>query len=91
MPCFSKWGQLHPGGEALGREAPIFKGGYDACTRKRVKRVVFLTECMYAGTLKKVSKTVKFGKKGMFFNPWNCDMCLGYNTHSRFKIEKMHD
>ena len=43
---------------------------------------------MYARTLKRVPKTAKLGKKGMFFNPSNCDTCLGYNTHSRDQNKK---
>ena len=51
-----------PGGGPL-----IFKGGYDACSRKQVKRVLFFQQAMYARTLNRVSKTAKYGKKGMFF------------------------
>ena len=38
------------------------------------------------GTLKRVSRTAKFGKKGMFFNPWNFYMCLGYNTQQYYLL-----
>ena len=37
----------------------VFKGGYDARTRKQVKRVVFFQQSVYARTLKRVSKTAK--------------------------------
>ena len=56
----------------------VFKGGYDAHTRKHIKRVIFFQQSMYTRTLKRVSKTTKFGeKRGVFFNPQNCDTCLG--------------
>ena len=42
---------------------------------------------MYARTLKRVSKTARSGKK-VVFNPWNCDMCLGYNTYGRDQNKK---
>ena len=63
---FSAWGG-----------ALVFKSGYDAHTRKQVKVVIFFPTVDDTRTLKRVSKTAKFGKKGMFFNPWNCDTCLG--------------
>ena len=44
----------------------VFKGGYDALTRKQVKWVIFFQQSMYAFTLKSVSKTAKFGKRVRF-------------------------
>ena len=78
-----------------GEGALVFKGGYDARTRKQVKRVVFCfvlvppQQSMYTRTLKRVPKTAKFGKKAVFFNPWNCNMCLGYN-HRLIKTQIGH-
>ena len=49
----------------------IFKGEYDARTRKQVKRVVFVRQWMYVLTLKRVSRTVRFrsiGKKDICFS-----------------------
>ena len=45
----------------------LFKGGYDYSYKKTSKKVVLFQESMYMCTLKRVSKTAKFGKKGMFF------------------------
>ena len=45
----------------------VFKGGYDARTRKHVKRVVFSTVDLHA-YIEKGIKNNKIWKKGMFFN-----------------------
>ena len=52
----------------------------------------FLYQWIYARTLKMVSKTTFFwgGWKGMLFNPWNCDTCLGHNTHCREQNNQNH-
>ena len=62
---------------------PVFKGGYDAHTRKQVKMLGFSNSRCTRVHWKGCQKQQNLGKKGMFFNPWNCDTCLGYNTYSR--------
>ena len=66
-----------------------FKGGYNARTRKQVKRVVFLPTVDVCAYIEKGVKNSRIWKKGMFFNPWNCDTCLGYNIHSRDQNKKI--
>ena len=52
------------------------------------KKGHFFQKLMYAHTLERVSKTAKFARKRVCFSTRNCNMCLGYKTHSRDKNEK---
>ena len=52
------------------------------CSYKKTSKKVFSQQPMYAHSLKRVSKTAKFWKNGMLFNPWNFDTCFGYDAHS---------
>ena len=71
-PCFV----LSPGGPL------VFKGGYDARTRKQVKRVIFFPTVDVCAYIEKGVKNSQIWGKGYVFQPLNCDMCLGFNTHS---------
>ena len=44
----------------------VLKGGYNAHTRKQVKRVIFVQQSVYTHILKRVLKTANFRGKGMF-------------------------
>ena len=71
--------RYRPGGGK--EEAPVFKGGYNAYTRKHVKKGHFFKQSMYVLILKRVLKTAKVGgKKGTF---WTLEIVIGYTTHSR--------
>ena len=60
--------------------ALVFKGGYDMiwCSYKKTSRKgSFFQRSIYARTLKRVFKTAKFGKKGMFFwQPFKIVICV---------------
>ena len=71
-----------------GGGALVFKGGYDARTRKQVKRVVFFPTVDVRAYIEKGVKNIKILKKGYGFQPLK--LCKGIILTAEIKIKRVY-